>query len=386
MGKVAIFVEDRISRDSAGRVRSGNRRLEDRQWEDLGPKGHDAVLCARLTAADDVDARHPVAGRVYGLPYYQGIGGANLAKLPLVLAKAIAAARRVDLVVAKCPGLVGSMGVLAAKLARKPVALHFVGDLEEGLLDSRSATKRRTVQSAATRLTNWAVRSADAVRYPTRGFLQGKYPAAHPSRQFWYTDAAVVAVDQVTAEPSFVPGRILAIGTQERMYKGHDLLIKALTTIREQVPHAHLVLVGKGIFRADLENLVRELGLTDAVEFVDFLYGWGEVSAMVRSAEVFAMPSLVEGLPRALLEAMSLGTACVGSDVAGIPELLPPYLVVRRGTVEPLADLLVRLLTDGGLRRKAAEDCLENSRDFTAEALQPNIDAWQQRLQQLIAG
>ncbi|MDO5682468.1 MAG: glycosyltransferase [Propionibacteriaceae bacterium] len=384
MGRFAIFVEDRVFRRSDGDVVSTNRRLEDRHWQELGPAGHEAVLCARLKPSDDEVAPHVIDGTVIGLPYYKGIAGTNALKLPLLFMKALRIAREVDLVVAKCPGLVGNLAVFAARLTGTPAAVHFVGDIVDSISSSSSARHRQLIKWLATKMSQLAVRQAAAVRYPTQAFLQSKYGAADSSRQFWYTDAAVEALDTVPT-PSFVPGRIVAIGTQEVMYKGHDFLIRAMLTIREKVPGATLVLVGNGACRGQLVDLVDELDLRDCVEFVDFLDGWGEVSAVLRSAHVFAMPSLVEGLPRALLEAMSLGTACVGTEVAGIPELLPRHLLVPSGEVAPLADAITRLLTDEEARLQAANECLERSRPFTAEALEPNIEAWQDRLQELIA-
>ena len=386
MAKTAIFVEDRIFRTSSGRIVSGNRRLEGRQWEILGPRGHAATLCARLTESDPADATHTIEGVVEGLPYFQGLSLRTPFKLLGIIRKAISVARDADLIIAKCPGLIGTAGVLAGKMAGKPVAIHFVGDIDESLVGSRFNAARKAARTFATRLFQWTVQQADAVRYPTSAFLQKKFPAIDRSREFWFTDASVVALDTLPSRPAFVPGRIVAIGTQERMYKGHDYLINALAIVRKSVPEAHLVLVGQGIFRGELEILVQKLGLQDWVTFVDFLDGWGEVSAMISSAHVFAMPSLIEGLPRALLEAMSLGTACVGTDVAGMPELLPPHLLVPSRSVEPLADLIRRVLSDEDFRVSAAQECLERSKPFTAEALQPNIDAWHARLQELIAG
>lgn len=381
MARVAIFVEDRVVRDSSGHVLTTNRRLGGEEWRRLGPRGDEAVLCVRLTHLDTLDAGHRVGGEVVRLPYFQGIGQAAW-RMPELLYRSLRIARGVDLVVVKLPGLVGTAGIVAAKLSRTPLAVHFVGDPEESVSDSVSL-RARLLKASAKRISQWAVRQADAVRYPTRTFLQEKYPAAHPTREYWYTDASVIVVGEVPDTTSFIRGRIVAIGSQERMYKGHDVLIKALATVREQVPGAHLVLVGNGACRRDLESLVDEMGLGDLVDFVDFLDGWAAVSEMIESAHVFAMPSMVEGLPRALLEAMSLGAPCVGSDVSGIPELLPPELLVPRGAVAPLAEILIRIMEDDDLRQAVARTCLERCTPFTASAMDENIEGWRGTLSEM---
>lgn len=383
MSKVAIFVEDRLGTNTAGQIVSSNRRLEGDTWRALGAMNCLSVLCARVASTASLESVHTINGEVVNLPYYQGLRAA-ISKIPKMLFEAFRISRSVDLVVVKSPGLVGLVGICGAKLARKPIALHLVGDIEDSVSDARDSNSVNLLRWGAKLVTGWSVRQARAVRYPTRKFLQQKYPAISPESEFWFTDAAVTPVTEVSAVPQHVPGRIVAIGTQERMYKGHDFLIRALSQVKESVPTAHLVLVGQGEYRAVLEQLACEYDLMESVVFIDFLDGWESVSEMIRTANVFAMPSLAEGLPRSLLEAMSLGVACVGSDASGIPELLPEYLVVPRGTVGPLADLIEEILLNETLRLRAAEDCLQNSHFFAQDAMQKNISAWQAKLCGLI--
>ncbi len=383
MARVAVFVEDRLFQDSGSEVLTFNRHLEGLTWRDLGPESHDSVLCARITRVDAPSAAHQVDGEISGLPYYRGLLGGML-RLPRLFWRTLLIARSADLVVVKCPGLVGTTALIAARALRRPVAMHFVGDIEDSVSDSRNSASSRQIKWIARRLSQWAVRQAGAVRYPTRSFLQEKYPASRPDREFWYTDAGVTAVDHSVAESMHVPGRIVAIGTQDRMYKGHDFLIRAMPAVLEQVPGAHLVLVGKGSCREELVALAADIGVSGSVEFIDFLDGWPHVSDMMLSAHVFAMPSMAEGLPRALLEAMSLGVACIGSDASGIPELLPHHLLVPRGSVEPLERLLIRVLTDDVFRQRAADECLESSRHFNADIMEKNMKLWQRQLAQMI--
>lgn len=383
MVRVAIFVENRLSGVLNQQVYSDDRRMAGLEWQKLGPECGDIRLCARLTPSPLHDSGHVVSGTIEGLPYYHGLIQAIL-KLPALVWCSVVIASRADLVVTKTPGIIGVVAAMSARLTRTPLVVHLVGDAEDVMSTELNSKLGKLLGFIAKKLTQRAVLQAEAVRYPTRIFLQGKYPASHPESEFWFTDAAINPLEKVRSAAEFVPGRILAIGSQERMYKGHDFLIRALPLVQQRIPHAHLVLVGKGACREQLESLVDRLGLNESVRFVDFLDGWGEVSEMMKSAHVFAMPSLTEGLPRALIEAMSLGVACVGSDAAGIPELLPGRLVVPKGTIDPLAGLLARTLEDPGFRAAASEECLERSRQYSADTLRSNIASWQCRLQELI--
>lgn len=383
--KIAIFVEDRVFRVDSSRIASTNRRLAGTRWTALGSSSGEPILCARVGSESPIDAEHLVEGDYRALPYFQGLVK-GMVSFPRLIWQCVAIAREVDLVVAKCPGLIGTAAVIGARLGRTPVAVHCVGDVEDVIADTDKGRRARALQRAAGAITRWAVRQAAAVRYPTMKFLQSKYPARSPRRQFWFTDAAVTALPAVPEYDGRVPGRIVAVGTQERMYKGHHLLIASMPRILERVPDAELILVGDGVMQPTLIAQAEDLGVRERVKFVGHVSGWDSMSAMMSSADVFAMPSLTEGLPRALLEAMSLGVACVGSAVSGIPELLPPSLLVPANDVPALTRKILELLEAPVRREEAAAECLERSRPFTQEALVPNIQAWDAKLESLARG
>jgi glycosyltransferase involved in cell wall biosynthesis len=132
--------------------------------------------------------------------------------------------------------------------------------------------------------------------------------------------------------------------------KGQDWLIRAMPAILAAVPAAVLVLVGDGEWRSALQQLVQELGVDERVVFT------GSVEnpfAIVERADVVVLPSLSEGLPIALLEAMALGRAVVASRVGGIPEVVQDGatgLLIQPAESGLLSGAIVRLLTSDALR------------------------------------
>ena len=99
--------------------------------------------------------------------------------------------------------------------------------------------------------------------------------------------------------------------------KGLDVLLKAVHSI----PDVELLVVGDGPERANLERLAKSLELRDKVKFLGEV-PHSEVWRHMLSSSVFVLPSLSEGLPRALLEAMACGLFIVASEVGGIPEVM----------------------------------------------------------------
>lgn len=99
--------------------------------------------------------------------------------------------------------------------------------------------------------------------------------------------------------------------------KGHELVIKALTTL----PDANLVLVGEGPEQSSLVNLARELGVADRVRFLGQIEH-ERMCEIYNAADVLVLASDREGWANVLLESMACGTPVVASSVWGTPEIV----------------------------------------------------------------
>jgi glycosyltransferase involved in cell wall biosynthesis len=150
---------------------------------------------------------------------------------------------------------------------------------------------------------------------------------------------------------------MLAVGNLYAV-KGHPVLLDALHQLATRAPGPwRLVVAGRGRNKAVLEERTRELGLTDRVQFLGHR---DDVPDLLAAADVFVMPSLREGLPLAILEAMFAGKAIVASGVGGIPEAITPGehgLLVPPGDPVQLADALLTVLSDVSLRRRLGDAC-----------------------------
>ena len=127
--------------------------------------------------------------------------------------------------------------------------------------------------------------------------------------------------------------------------KGHRFLVKAWPHVLERVPQARLVLVGDGPERGKLMSLSSDLGIASFVEFVGFV---DNAMDYVKSCRVFALPSVTEGLPVALLEAGAAGKPAVASNVGGVGEVVQSSrtgILIRPGRSDELAEAICWLLT-----------------------------------------
>lgn len=137
--------------------------------------------------------------------------------------------------------------------------------------------------------------------------------------------------------------------------KGHEILIKAFSRI--QNCKWKLSIVGDGPERGDLEKLVEALKISDRVIFHGFQKDFAK---HLSESQIFVLPSLSEGFPNALIEAMSLPLACISSNcVAGPSDILENNvngILVEPGNVDELANAIDRLIDDEALRISLAKE------------------------------
>jgi glycosyltransferase involved in cell wall biosynthesis len=141
--------------------------------------------------------------------------------------------------------------------------------------------------------------------------------------------------------------------------KGQRDLVLAARDVVSGEPRAHVVLFGDGALRADCEALARDLGLASHVHFAGFR---ANVQDYLQHADVVVNPSLSEGLPNVLLEAMSMGRAVVATAVGGVPELVrdgESGLLVAPAAPQALAAALLSVLGDPALRARLGQGALE---------------------------
>jgi glycosyltransferase involved in cell wall biosynthesis len=135
-------------------------------------------------------------------------------------------------------------------------------------------------------------------------------------------------------------------------HKGQKHLVEAMPLVRREVPDAHLVVFGEGELRGALERQIKERRLEKHVLLAGFRE---DVLQLVKSADLFVMSSVTEGLGSAVLDAMAMGLAVVGTRAGGIPEAVvhgETGLLVPPGEPKALAASIVPLLKDAALRRQ----------------------------------
>ena len=146
--------------------------------------------------------------------------------------------------------------------------------------------------------------------------------------------------------------------------KGHDTLLQALALLKQRGTPVTVFIAGDGAERRQRETLAGELGLGgDDVRFLGFR---SDVPDLLAASDFFLLPSLTEGLPLSILEAMSHGLPTVATDVGGIPELITDNrhgFLVPVGDPVALAAAMEKIIRNGELRRTFGDAASQRVRD-----------------------
>ncbi len=162
------------------------------------------------------------------------------------------------------------------------------------------------------------------------------------------------------------PGFLLVVG-RLRIRKGVDVLLAAWPELLRRHPAARLVIAGDGEHRPALERAAAGLGVGESVTFLGRADA-GQVRRLMQAAAALVVPSLYEGMPLVVLEAMEAGLPVVASRVSGIPEVVEDGAtgwLVPPEDPERLAAALDAVLADpSGARRRGAAGHARLDREF----------------------
>ena len=305
-------------------------------------------VVARMREVPSVDASMRPAGgegvSFTAVPHF--IGPSQYLKVQRQVRRVIAGALHHPAAGAVLLRVPGSVCNVAFKvLGNRPFAVEVLGDPYDLFAPGVQTHPLRPVfRFLNTRQLRAQCRRAKVAAYVTRAALQRRYPTRGQS--FGVSDVELPPQAYAAQGRRWHPGpyQAVMVCTLEVNYKGVELAIRALALLRERGLTLRLKLVGGGALRPRFEALAAELGLGQQVEFVGSVSGGAGVRAQLDQADFFLMPSLQEGLPRALVEAMARGLPALGSTIGGIPELLEPPELFPAGNVPAIAEAVARLL------------------------------------------
>lgn len=279
---------------------------------------------------------------------------------------------RADAIIIRVPSRVSYKAIDFAKKHRKKYLLEIVGcafDVQWNLTGLNN--KFKAIKNYL-KLKMYA-KEASYVLYVSNEFLQKRYP----------TDGNAIACSDVILECfeedvlktriEYIKGKketdsivLCTVGSVDLKIKGQRYVIEAIAKLNKKGYNFKYCIVGGGD-NTKLKEIVKKYKIEDAVEFTGML-PHSKVFDCMKKCDIYVQPSETEGLPRVMVEALSVAMPCIGSSAGGIPELIDSKYVFKSKNVGDLIKVLKKLDKDEMI--KQAKKNYEMSKQFNSEILE----------------
>lgn len=314
---------------------------------------------------------------------FQGVDNFKTLKgylgLKTIKEKVNSCVRDAEYIVARIPSDLGFLAIKYAQKYSKPYLVEVVGCPLDSLSNYNAVGK--LLAPIYMMHMKKIVKKAPYVLYVSKTFLQKRYKTY--GRQINCSNVELEKTSEIilqnrlkkirnTDKKRMVIGTLAAVNVK---YKGQQFVIKAINMLREAGYEIEYQLVGGGS-KDYLKKIAQKEKVSKQVKFLGEL-PHEKVFEWLSTIDIYIQPSLTEGLPRALIESMSLGCPALGSDSGGIPELLDKTCLFPKRDIRQLVKLIKNFDTEKMLVE--AERNFFASQEYTKKVLdQRRIDFYRE--------
>ena len=250
-----------------------------------------------------------------------------------------------NLLVIRCPSLLGIKAAVLAKEMGKPYMTEVMGDAWDAYWYHSFIGKLLAPFFYSE--TKKCIAGGNYALYVTRDFLQKRYPCSGLTVSASNVllenvdgnalQRRLISYSSTTQLKSEIT--LMTTGAVDVAAKGQRYVIKAIPALNRKGIKVKYYIVGGGDNRY-LLNLAKKLGVLSQVNFLG-RQPLNHVFELLDSVDIYIQPSLQEGLPRSVIEAMSKGCLVIGSETAGTPELVQTDCLVRKRNVKDIVNKII---------------------------------------------
>lgn len=278
-----------------------------------------------------------------------------------------------DVLIARVPSQIAYWAIAIAKKKSKPLIVEVVGCPFDSLFNHGSILGKVYAPFAKAKLRR-IMKTIDYAIYVTEKFLQRRYPCRGKSIacsnveiKNYKNENFEKRINKINGKSEDEPFIIGLMGCLDVNYKGHRVALKAVKELKKRGLKVVLKFAGGGDITR-WYKLARKLNVRDNMQYSGFL-SKEEVEKWLQEIDIYIQPSKQEGLPRAVVEAMSFACPVVGSNIAGIPELIEEDYLIEPGDFQNLADKIYMLATNKERAFQQAKRNFEKAEDYTFDKL-----------------
>lgn len=280
-----------------------------------------------------------------------------------------------DAVIARLTSEIGLLAIKEAKKQNKPYAIELV-DCPWDALWNYGTLKAKLYAPILTHNVKRAMRYSKFSLYVTKDFLQNRYPSPFAE----VIDCSNVQISQYS--PEILNNRLARIrnndstktikfgliGSLHGKMKGIDVAIKALSLSKQHIGRFEFHILGAGD-ASTYRQQAKYYGISNSVFFDGVLPSGDAVFRWLDNIDIYLHPSYKEGLPRALIEAMSRGCPALATNVAGTPELLTDEYLINSGDYKKLSEKIITIHNDSATLIEMATNNFKVTEKYTSSFL-----------------
>lgn len=353
-----LFVHDHKFRYVQGKIYSTGGLSDDALIRYTSVFGKTTVIARVLTEEDAKDKYSEITNKDVIIKNGLTIGNSGFQR----------EVENADYIISRLPSFYGLKVIKFAERLNKPYLVEMVGCPWDALWNH--SIKGKLVAPFIYHKTKKSVRDANDVVYVTNEFLQNRYPTK--GRKVNCSNVALKEFDENVLEnrlkkiQNMNKNCRLIIGTTGAVdvrYKGQQYVVEAIGRLKKQgITNFEYQLVGGGNINY-LKSIAKKCNVVEQVKFLGSM-PHSEVFKWLETIDIYAQPSRQEGLPRALIEAMSRGVPAFGAKTAGIPELLEDKYIFSntRRNIDEICEILKCF--DINVMRKQAKRNYEESKKY----------------------
>lgn len=279
--------------------------------------------------------------------------------------------KKADIIVVHLPSPIGMLAIKYAKLFKKTYFIGVVGCAWDAYWNYN--WKGKLIALPTFLSMRKAISQSKYTFYVTQTFLQNRYPCkgltigcSNVEIENTTDEILQNRIDSIKSKSQDSILNIATVAAVNVRYKGQEYVIKSMAKLRDKGSlKFHYYLIGGGD-NSFLKGLVDNLHLQEYAHFVGPI-PHEKILARLDSMDLYIQPSRQEGLPRALIEAMSRALPAFGSMTAGIPELLPTECLFKNGDVTKISALLESLSMDKMIEYATLN--FKKSQEYTTDVL-----------------
>ncbi len=240
-------------------------------------------------------------------------------------------------------------------------------------------------------------KGANGVSYVTQYALQKRYPSyakLHGESKEYFESyySSILLKKDYFSEPRkslYEQGKLHLVHINScitDLSKGHDVVLQIVKRLRDKGHDVEATFIGDGPMRKYFEAMAVELKVEKYIFFTGLLSNSTEVRDILLHSDILVFPTLGEGLPRTVIEAMAVGLPCLSTAVNGIPELLAENDMFEQKDVDGFVCRIEELISDNAEYQKVSGQNISKALEYENSVLEKRRKIFYARLMDLVYG